>query len=147
MAEGDIPFWAGKNAKLVFTFMDATLVVDYTDIEISREGTEVADPICGEDRDRLQFITSHYGVTINAQQQQTDLIKKFIKEQEQLDARNLLKGSSVIILIFPNNGTFASFQCQQYTLDKWKLNIGGRSERNKMALPGRCRYFREIPAI
>lgn len=147
MAEGDIPFWAGKNTKLLFSFMAATLVVDYVDIEIAREGTEVADPICGEDRDRLQFITSHYGVTINAMQQQTDLLNKFIAEQDQLDSRTLQKGSAVGILIFPNNGTQAAYQCQQYQLDKWKMNIGGRSERNKMSIPGRCRYFKKLPVV
>jgi hypothetical protein len=143
----EIPFWAGKNAKLLFSFLQATLVVDYVDIELTREGQEVADPVCGEDRDRLQFITTHYDVTINAMQQKTDLINRFMAEQDALDARTLPAPSAVGILIYPNDGSQAAYQCQGYILGKWKLGIGGRTERNKMAIPGRCRYVKSLPTV
>lgn len=143
----EIPFWAGKNAKLLFSFMQETCVLDWVDIEFTREGVEVADPICGEDRDRLQFIITHYDVTINAMQQKVDLLTRFLAEQEALDNHTLPKSSAIGILIYPMDGTQAAFQCQGYILGKWKMNIGGRSERNKIAIPGRCQFIKALPTL
>jgi len=144
---GEIPFWKGKDAKLIFSFLEDKLIVDHVDFEVTREGEEIADPVCGEDRDRLDFVTTHYDVVFNAMQQKTDQIKAFIKEQKAKDARTLPKGSSVGILIFPNDGTVAAFQCRGYVLGKWKFGYGGRKERNKLAIPGRCQYFDDLPTV
>jgi hypothetical protein len=143
----EIPFWKGKDAKLVITFLAEKLIIDHTDWQVTREGDEIEDDICGEDRARLDFVTSHFGVEINAMQQNVDLMKAFIKEQKAKDLRSIPKDSSIGILIFPNNGTQAAFQMRNYVLGKWKAGYSGRKERNKVAMPGRCRYFDELPTL
>lgn len=144
---GEIPYWKGKDAKLVFTFVGSKITIEHTDLQITREGDEIEDDICGEDRARLDFVTSHYGVEINAMQQQVDLVKAFIAEQKAKDLRSIPKGSALGILIYPNNGTQAAFQCRGYVLGKWKFGYGGRKERNKVSLPGRCQYFDVLPTL
>lgn len=144
---GEIPFWKGKDAKLVISFLEDKLIVDHTDWQVTREGDEIEDDICGEDRARLDFVTSHFSVEINAMQQQVDMMKAFIKEQKAKDLRSIPKQSNIAILIFPNSGTQAAFQMREYVLGKWKVGYSARKERNKVAMPGRCRYFDALPTL
>lgn len=143
----EIPFWKGKDVNLLVTFIGEKLLIDHVDLEITREGEEIQDDICGEDRSRLDFVTDYFGVVINAKQQKTDLIKAFVAEQKSRDAREIPKGSAIGILIKPNDATLAAFQCREYILGKWKFGYSSRKERNKVSLPGRCRYIDPVPTI
>jgi hypothetical protein len=140
-------FWKGKDVKLLISFREAKLIVNHSDMEVTRKGEEIADGVCGEDRDRLDFVTSHFDVSINGWQEKLDAIAAFITEQKAKDARELPKQSSVGILIFPEDGTQAAFQCREYILGEWKMGWGGRKERNKLTMPGRCRYFDALKTV
>ena len=144
---GEIPFWKGKDAKLVVSFLEEKIIVDHTDWKVKRQGEAIADDICGEDRSRLDYVTNFFAVEINAMQQKVDLMKAFIKEQKAKDLRSIPKQSNIAILIFPNNGTQAAFQMREYTLDDWEVGYSSRKERNKVSMPGRCRYFDELPTL
>jgi hypothetical protein len=141
------PLWKGKDSKLLFTFLDAKLPIDNVDWEVAAVGEEIEDDICGEDRSRLDYVLSHHTLVINAMQQKVDLIKAFIKQQKQRDARSLPGNSAVGILIYMNDSTVAAYQCREYILGNWKFGAGGRKERNKASLPGRFRYFDELQTI
>lgn len=144
---GGIPFWSGKDSKLKFFFEDKSLVVDNMEWRVKREGVEAADGVCGEDRDRLQTITNYFSMTVTGKQQKLDAIVAFIEEQTRLDDRVLPKEKAVGILIFPADGTQAAFQCREYTLGLWEFGAKGRTERNDLSVPGRCRYFDSLQTL
>jgi len=143
----EIPFWKGKDAKLLFIFEANKLLVDHVDFEVGIEGDDIEDDVCGEDRARLDFVASHYSVVLNAMQTKTDQITAFINSQKTRDQRAVPKISSMGILIYPNNGTQAAFQCRDYILGKWKMKWSGRKARNSLAIPGRCKYFDVLPTL
>jgi hypothetical protein len=142
-ATGEIPFWKGKDSKIIFLFEENQLAIDVINWEVERQGVEVQEPVCGEERDRLEFVVTHFRVTIEAKQQELAAMKAFLAHQKNLDARTIPKESVVAFLIYPNNGTRASFSASGYVLDAWKMGAGGRTERNALSIPGRCRYFDE----
>lgn len=140
-------FWKGKDAKLLITFREDKLVINHTDFKVTRKGEAVADDICGEDRSRLEFVTTHFDVVISAMQEDLKAMAAFVAEQKSLDAREIIKQSTVGILIFPEDGTVAAFQCREYTLDEWEMSWSGIKTRNKLQMPGRCRYFDVLPTV
>lgn len=140
-------FWKGKDAKLLISFREEKLIINHSDFEVTRKGEAVADGVCGEDRDRLDYVTTHFDVSINAWQEDLKAIVQFVAEQKAKDIREIPKQSSIGILIFPENLTTAAFQCREYTLDDWSMGWSGRKERNKLKMPGRCRYFDVLPTV
>ncbi len=143
----EIPFWKGKDSKILWTFEEKPIRADVVDWEVGIVGEDVEDDICGDDRARLDFVASHYTVVLNAKQQKVDQIKSFIASQKARDARGIPKASSLGFLIFLNDTTKAAFQCREYILGQWKMSGPGRKERNKLSIPGRCRYFDELKTI
>ena len=144
---GEIPLIKGKDSKFIFLFEESKQLIDAIDWEIGAVGEDIEDDICGEDRTRLDYVASHYTLTINAKMQDAKLLDAFIKSQKARDARSIPKSSSVAILLYLNNGTRASYQCRDYVLGQWKMSVGGRKERNKVSIPGRFRYFDTLPGL
>lgn len=140
-----IPFWSGKDVTLIWFFDEKQVAVDHVDCSFKAEGETANDPIGGEDRDRLQFILTHYSVKLNAQQTKTQLIKALLEHQKMLDARTVPKDSALGFIIRPNDGTRVGYELRSYCVDDWEWNLSpGRTQRNKIAIPGRCQYVDEV---
>ena len=141
------PFWSGKDSRLVVFFGDEQVIFDIISWSVKRVGVKAADPICGEDRDRMQFITNNFDVNIEAKQQKLDALKALMEDQDNDDARALPTEKSVGFLILPNDGTQAGFQAEKFTVDDWELAIASRTDRNALTVPGRCQYFKPLPTL
>ena len=141
------PFFKGKDVRIEMLLDEKQLIVLAKSMEVEAVGEEIADDICGEERARLEFVLSHYKVMIEAMQEDLTLMKAFLAHQRLLDARTLPKESGLGFLVYPNDGTRAGFTATDYVLDAWKFSVGGRKDRNSLSIPGRCRYFDEIPTL
>src|SRR6478752_7236505 len=107
-------FWRGTHSVIIFSFQEKKLVIDITDWEVTREGEEIEDDICGNDRALLGFETSHFSVMLNAKQRKMEAVDAFIEEQKAKDARAIAKQNSVGFIIKPLDGTLQSYQARDY---------------------------------
>jgi hypothetical protein len=142
-----VDFWSGKDSRVVLMQDDEQVVLDVMNWNCKPNGVKAADGVCGEDRDRLQFIVNFFELTLSCKQSKTEAIAKFIDSQANLDtgASDLQRG--VYMLINPLDGTQAAFQATQVTLDDWDLRADGRTERNQLNTPLRARYFSALPGL
>lgn len=142
-----IPFWSGKNAKTLFFIGDKKVVLDDSSISIKRYGTKAEDGVNGEPRNRRQFITDGYEISVEGKQQQIDLLEAFLEEQEKLDANVIPEDKALGVLIQLNNGTSRSFQLINVTIDDWDISWKGRSDRNAYSLPMRADDVQKLPTL
>jgi len=140
-------FWKGKNSTLIF-MLRGKRVQEFNVVswQVKREGTEIADPICGQNRDELDFETNYFSITVKVKSRTLKLIRALLAEQANRDAMTTLKDSAMGFVIKPNDGTKGNFQAVGYVMGGWDINVGGRVERNETSLPGRARDFLELPA-
>jgi hypothetical protein len=140
-----LPFWKGKDSTIVF-FLDDKQVkpFDVIDWEIQAQGEKVQDAVCGEDRDRLEFVITHYNISLNLKQQRTEVLDAILEHQNQVDSRALPKPSAVAFILRPNDGTKKSYEARGYCPDDWSAGTEGRVARNKFAMPGRSQYFKPV---
>lgn len=139
---GSIPFWTGGKSTVTILFRNKKLLYDVKSWRIKREGTEAADGVCGEDRDRPQFVIGLFSLQLEGFQQKLDALEQMLLEQADIDASTLPKESAVVIKITPNDGSKKVVQCSEYTVDGWEIGASGRTDRNNMTLPGRFRYLK-----
>lgn len=141
-------FWSGKDSRLVF-FQDDEQVADFDVMSwsVKPEGTKANDGVCGEDRDRLQYIINNYAIQIEAKQQTIKLLEAFLEDQANKDARAIDLSKALGFLVYPLNGTQAAFQADEIVLDDWTWAVRGRAERNDISMPLRARYFKALATL
>jgi hypothetical protein len=142
-----VDFWSGKDSRVVLMQADEQVVLDVLNWNAKPNGVKAADGVCGETRDRLQFITNFYELTLSCKQTKTDALVAFLTSQANLDAgvSDLQRG--VYMLINPLDGTQAAYQATQVTLDDWDFRADGRTERNQLNVPLRAREFSALPTL
>jgi hypothetical protein len=142
----------GKNAKLTFQLSQdngksKNLVIRCTSWELKPNVTEIADGICGEDRDDIDVEINFYEVQFECLVRNTELLSAFLNHQRGRDLKVAMAESAVGILIQPNDGTQAAFQVRKYVLGAWSFGAGGRVERIKVPVPGRALYVDPLPSL
>jgi hypothetical protein len=142
-----VDFWSGKDSRVVLMQDDEQVVLDVLNWSCKPNGVKAADGVCGEDRDRLQFIVNFYELTLSCKQTKTQAIAAFLDAQANLDTGVADLQRGVYMLINPLDGTQGAFQATQVTLDDWDFRAGGRSERNDLNTPLRARYFTPLPTL
>jgi hypothetical protein len=142
-----VPFWCGKNAKTLFFRGDDKVELDDMSITIKRYGTKAEDGVNGEPRNRRQFITDGYEITVEGKQQKLALLATFVAEQQALDTNTVEVPKAMGVLVQQNDGTSSSFQLTKLTLDDWEMNWKGRAERNSYTLPMRADDVEMLPSL
>jgi hypothetical protein len=140
-------FWSGKDSRVVLMQDDSQVVLDVMSWNCKPNGVKAADGVCGESRDRLQFIINFYELTLTCKQQKAEALGKFLDSQDNLDAHAADLQRGVYMLINPLDGTQAAFQATQVTLDDWDWRTDGRTERNALTVPLRSRFFSKLPTL
>lgn len=140
------PHFSGKNTKILL-FIRGTKVgsFDVMSWEVGPVGTQVADGVCGEDRDRLDFIIGHYSLSLTGQEATTKTLNALLAMQREIDLNVTIEESAIVLQFKPNDGTQAAYQARQAVFDDWRLRVGGRAERGQKTIPIRARYFEPLP--
>jgi len=142
----NLPFWKGKNSKLIFVLDNAKVVLDVMSWDITRNATEINEGVCGEDRDRLDDETNYFDWSLTVKMQKLDALEAMLEDQENQDQKLIPLVKGVGVLIKPNDGTQKALQAGgEISIGAWALRVGGRTERNEMTIPLRSQYVKELP--
>lgn len=142
------PFWAGRNATLVF--LRDSKKVEFKDKtwSVKQRGVEASDNVGGEDRSREQTIVDGYDIEIEAFMEDLQELLVLLDDVAQRDTRTQPKEIGVGMLIKPNNGTRVAFQASQVTFGLFEFNGNpGRTERAMLRVPLKARYFDAVPTV
>jgi len=140
-----IPFWKGKDAKVIFFQDGKQIPVDVDSWSVKPNVTDIADGVCGEERDRLDYEINYYDINLECKQQTTDALEAVLDDGDNQDAHVLPLDKSVAFSLKCNDGTNRAFAAGgDVTIGAWDFSAGGRTERNKFTLPLRSQYFKKI---
>ena len=142
-----VDYWSGKDSRVVFMQANEQVVLDVMNWNAKPNGVKAADGVCGEKRDRLQFIVNFYELTLSCKQTKTDALVAFLASQANLDAGVSDLQRAIYMLINPLDGTQAAYQATQVTLDDWDFRADGRTERNQLNIPVRAQFFNALPTL
>jgi len=143
-----IPFWKGKNAKVLFFQDGKQITLDVDSWTVKPNVTESNDGVCGEDRDRLQTDVNFFEINLETKQQKLDALDGLLDNIDNNDANVLPLDKSVAFSIKPNDGTSAAYAAGgEVTIGAWDFGTSGRTERNKLTIPLRAQYFKKIGTL
>jgi hypothetical protein len=139
------PHANGKDATLIF-FIDGTPAseFDVKSWEVQRNATDIADGVCGEDRDRLDSITNFYSIDIDCFSRTAKLLDAFLAEQDNDDANAAPTNKTVSLILKPRDGSKKGYNASEVSLGGWRFGAGGRSDRVMTKVPLRARYFKSV---
>lgn len=135
------PFASGKNHKLVFILNDDKVTLFPRTWNVKENATISADPVNGEDRDRLQKVVNFYEMSVNAYVDTFKPLDALIANSKHLDLLTGAQPAGIAMMIYPNDGTKALYQGRELSIDDWEYNPGERATRAMMTIPIRFRYF------
>lgn len=145
-------FIKGKNAKLTFQLAQAggitkSLIIQATSFSIKPNVTEINDGILGNDRDDLDTEINFFEVMLETLVRDTQLFEAFLEHQREKDLKVAMAASAVGLLVQPHDGTQKGFVARGYVLGAWEFGMGGRTERTKVPVPGRCTHIDPLPIL
>lgn len=134
----------GRGCRL--TLFIAGQKADPLDVEkwnAKRVAAQVADRVCGEDRDRLDSLTQHYALSLSCFNQTAAKLVKMVEYDESSDNNALQDVVTGMKLTDRNNGAvlFALTEC---VIDDWSWTNGGQNENVMVEIPIRGRYLKKI---
>lgn len=135
---------AGKNFKAKFFIDGSGIPIDVKSIDVKANVTEIAEGVCGEDRDRLQTITNYYEINLTFKLVSTEVIKRLVQDSDNDDLNVMPLQKDFALIAQPNNGLTEGFSFREMAIGSWGLNIGDRKELANFTLPIRARYFKAV---
>lgn len=139
------PFFSGKDAVLR-VFVDGNEVVLLAKTwNVGPNVTKAADDVNGEDRSRLQSYTNYFELTAECFMDKASQVDAMLADIQNKDARAAPKDQSASIAIKILDGSRRCYAATNVSLDDWKINQGGRTERVGFTLNFRAQYFDQIP--
>lgn len=141
---GGTPFWAGKNAKILFFVDDTKVEFDVESWNCKPNVTEIDVGICGDDRDENQRIVNYFEISLTGRIRDMKVLQALLQDVDNDDGLVEPLAKDVAMSIKPNDGTRVSFAAQEVTIGAWELSVGGRKELASVTIPMKARYFKEI---
>lgn len=138
------PFVRGKDSTLKLFITGNPVQVDVKSWTIKREVTKVSDPVCGEDRDRLDTVTNFYSINLQVYYGTAKLLKALLEDQENDDAGALPLERDVAGVLREKGGAKGAMRLTGVTLDDWDIGAGSRADSVMVNLPLRSQYVDEV---
>ena len=141
------PHWGGKNASFKFYLNGNPVVLNVKSWSCKPNVTEIADGVCGEDRDRLDTITNYYEFQVEAFLSDLRPVAALLSDTANRDQNVLPYRKEVSLTIKPNDGSKSAFVASEMSIGAWDLGVGGRTDRAMLKVPFRSRYFDPTPTL
>ncbi|HEU4728386.1 MAG TPA: hypothetical protein VFT22_10865 [Kofleriaceae bacterium] len=141
MAAGPAPFFLGKHCKFRFFQNAQAVTVDVLKWSVKPNVTKYQDGVNGEDRDRIGRETNFFEGTFECRQVDTSALKALLASQDNDDAGVVPLDQAVGVTVTPPNQNKAAFVGKGVVIDDWEWASEGRTERHRLTIPFRCRYF------
>lgn len=135
------PFFRGKDVALKLYQDGKTIVIQAKNFNVEENAVEAADPVCGEDRDRLDKVTNFFSGSVDIYQSDVSVLNKIIDAQKPDDAAALPLNQSGAVYVKMRDGTRAVFLMKQMKLGPFGFNIAGRTDDAMVNLKFRFRYW------
>ena len=104
---------------------------------------QVADRVCGEDRDRLDSLIQHYMLSLKCFNQTGEKIKKLLKYDASGDNGTRDDVDAAVKLTDPKGGTLL-LAMRDAVIDDWELSNGGQNDGVMVNIPIRGRYVEDL---
>lgn len=146
------PNMSGKNCKFRL-FLEGgaggmeQVILKVKSWEAGPDVTKINDGENGADRDELQRIVNFFSLQAVSWMPDTKAIEALLRDIDNDDALVSPLEKAVGLLIYPNNGTKASFSATGVCIDDWKWASAGRTERQLVTIPLRCQYLKPTKTL
>jgi len=140
----NVPTFSGKDSVFRLFSNGIEIVLLAKTWELGPNCTNVNDGVNGEDRDRLQTITNYYEGTLTCFQNDLKALNALLSNTANNDAEALPFDQAFVASFKIIGGPKNNFIGKEMTIDNWRENQGGRTERVMLTIPFRCRYFDPI---
>lgn len=141
------PHWGGRNAVFSFYQDNAKVVLNTKSWSCKPNVTEVADGVCGEDRDRLDSQVNYYELQVEAFLSDLKPVIAMLADTANRDQNVLPLRKQATLSIKPNDGSKVAFAASEVTIGAWELSVAGRTDRAMIKIPLRARYFDQTPTL
>lgn len=138
---------SGKDVTCRYRQNNTPVSFQARSIEVEENAEEVADPVCGEDRDRLQIITNFFTITIEAYAPDLAVLEAALEDIANNDAKaapfNKVFG---LRFQFLDGATKKAFVAREVARSPLRVSASGRRDRVMQTLRLRARYFEAAKA-
>lgn len=143
----DLPFIKGLNCKFRFFLDSQEVILNAKTVDIKVNVTEIADPVNGEDRDRLDRVTNYFEIDADCYNRNMDILNQYIKNVANDDSQvpPLDAAGSVRMNLY--DGSRAGYLFSEFVWDSFNLSIPERAPRVMQKLRFRCRYLKQVKTI
>ena len=141
------PHWSGRQAVFSFYLDNDKVVLNTKSWSCKPNVTEIADGVCGEERDRLDTVTNYYELQVEAFLADLKPVIAMLKDTANRDQNVLPLKKQATLTIKPNDGSKFAFVASEMTLGAWELAVAGRNDRAMIKIPLRARYFDQAPTL
>lgn len=130
----NVNFFRGRDVSLKFYQDGNAVLLNATNWSVEQNATEVADGINGETRDRLDIVTNYYSASADVLQNDQEVMKALIADQENEDASALPLSKSAAVVVRMRDGTRAAFILRGVVLGPFSETMSGRSDGVKLSI-------------
>ncbi len=140
-----VPNMSGQEATLGFFVGPTKREILAKTWSVTRAGTKISDGVNGEDRNRFDFITDGFDISVEVFMPDVKMISTFIEDQTNDDSGVAPLDKALSVKLKPRDGSKGAFVFSEVTLDDWKIASSGRPDRLMTTVPMRARYMKAAP--
>lgn len=143
-AKNNFPFVRGEHITFKYYQSGSPVYFQATNWTCEANGTEVAEGVNGENRDRLDYVLNYFSASIDMNQTDEEPMNAIIADQENEDAANLPLDRQAAVLIRHRDGTKAAYLLKDCVIGPWNTAMSGRADPYKLTL--KLRFVDWTPA-
>lgn len=134
----------GRGAKLTLFFDGVKQEpLDVESWSVKPVKVQVADAVCGEDRDRLDSLTRHYAMSLKCFNQSASKLVS-LAEYDQASDANALQDVDVGMRLTDRRNGRTLWSLTECVIDDWNWANGGQNENQMVDIPLRGTIFKKI---
>ena len=137
-------FMKGRGARLT-TFIDGAKLepLDVESWNLKPVKIQVADAVCGENRDRLDSLTRHYAGALKCFNANVTKLKA-LKKYDQASDDNAPQEVAIAFKLTDRSNGRSLWMLSDITIDDWNWTVGGRDENQMVDIPFRGTDFDDV---
>ena len=142
-----IPFVRGQNVTLRLYQDGKPITIVGKNWSVDSNAAEIADPVNGELRDRLDLVMNYYSGSVDVYQSDESTLQAMMDAQDADDAQGLPLSQTGAVQKNHRDGTRAAYLMQGLKLGPWSESASGRTDAVMLTIKFRFQYYKTIPSI
>jgi len=142
----DLPFLRGQQVVLRFFSGSSEVVLNAKNFKVTPNVTKIADPVCGEDRDRLDTVVNSFDFTADCYTRDLAILDAWLAKVVVDDAGVAPSAIGAGVRCAPRDGTRKAYVASDVAWDSVDTNVAGRTDRVMQSVTFRSRYYKPAKA-